>query len=349
MSTAFSLPVDFLCAPAPNIKISKVDFTQTKLPEYAPLYAVVLDDVFTASECAQLVAAVESRTGGTWEAAMVGREKQELMLDVRNCGRFIWDDRQLAEKILDRVKLSVPEIEVLANNSMVTGKGPMKRKEIWRMTRLNERMRFLKYGPMQYFMSHCDGAYETPDKSERSYFTLHLYLNESDPSGPYGKLVGGATGFHSMDMQREYKVHPKVGRVLIFQQRGLLHSGEEVLSVNGVLPGPLNDTPELARHWTKPAWTRKTLLPVLALMLVSFIYILHSFYAPLKQKTFPLSPTEVRPLTEHPVHRLAASADVEFADLKKRQSNSLAEAADNTRGDTKWRLRRTLTSGMPLR
>ena len=26
---------------------------------------------------------------------------------------------------------------------------------------------------------HCDGAYETPDGKERSYFTLHLYLNDA--------------------------------------------------------------------------------------------------------------------------------------------------------------------------
>lgn len=41
-------------------------------------------------------------------------------------------------------------------------------------------------------------------------------------------LVGGATTFHSTDKEHRLDVHPKVGRVLIFQQRGLLHSGDEV-------------------------------------------------------------------------------------------------------------------------
>ena len=41
-------------------------------------------------------------------------------------------------------------------------------------------------------------------------------------------LVGGATTFHSNDKRYRLDVHPKAGRVLIFQQKGLLHSGEEV-------------------------------------------------------------------------------------------------------------------------
>ena len=77
---------------------------------------------------------------------------------------------------------------------------------------------------------HCDGAYETPDRSEISFYTLHLYLNESDPDGPDGELRGGATTFHSGNLKQELRVEPKVGRVLIFQHRSLLHSGEELES-----------------------------------------------------------------------------------------------------------------------
>ena len=58
--------------------------------------------------------------------------------------------------------------------------------------------------------------------------TLHLYLNESDPAAPEGKLEGGATTFHSDDERRDYNVFPKIGRVLVFQHRGLLHSGADV-------------------------------------------------------------------------------------------------------------------------
>ena len=73
---------------------------------------------------------------------------------------------------------------------------------------------------------HIDGSYVTDDETERSYFTLHLYLNEDSPATP---LKGGATSFFSWNMEREYKVPPKTGRVLIFQHRDLMHAGEEVI------------------------------------------------------------------------------------------------------------------------
>lgn len=43
-------------------------------------------------------------------------------------------------------------------------------------------------------------------------------------------LRGGATTFHSRDMKERLDVDPKVGRVLIFQHRRLLHSGDDVVS-----------------------------------------------------------------------------------------------------------------------
>jgi len=73
---------------------------------------------------------------------------------------------------------------------------------------------------------HCDGRYETPSKLERSYFTVHLYLNDHENAGK--DLEGGATTFHANNMKAKIDVEPKIGRVLIFQQQHLLHSGEEV-------------------------------------------------------------------------------------------------------------------------
>ena len=71
---------------------------------------------------------------------------------------------------------------------------------------------------------HEDGAYQTPDGSERSFFTFHLYLNgdgeisDASPSGD-DQLKGGATTFHSYNMKQRYDVLPKTGRILIFQHR----------------------------------------------------------------------------------------------------------------------------------
>jgi hypothetical protein len=104
------------------------------------------------------------------------------------------------------------------------------------------------------FAEHCDGSYEVPGKNERSFITLHLYLNDSvqafnpppstvhfmhfpppvpntEPSSSQAEpLEGGATPFHSDDMKRRIDVDPKAGRVLLFQQEGLLHSGDYVTS-----------------------------------------------------------------------------------------------------------------------
>lgn len=78
--------------------------------------------------------------------------------------------------------------------------------------------------------AHCDGTYETPDGKERSYFTLHLYLNDAEDSRGQEPLKGGATTFHSFNMQKRVDVVPKYGRVLMFQHRFLLHSGDDVIS-----------------------------------------------------------------------------------------------------------------------
>lgn len=82
---------------------------------------------------------------------------------------------------------------------------------------------------MLTFQAHCDGTYETPDRKERSYFTLHLYLNDADDSRGQEPLEGGATTFHSYNMQKRFDVKPKYGRVLMFQHRFLLHSGDDVV------------------------------------------------------------------------------------------------------------------------
>jgi hypothetical protein len=102
-------------------------------------------------------------------------------------------------------------------------------------------------------LAHIDGAYETPDGKERSFYTLHLYLNDSaqaleqEKSAPSesapdsgGALLeaatkdedellrGGATVFHSRDKKRRLDVDPKAGWVLIFQHKNLIHSGDEI-------------------------------------------------------------------------------------------------------------------------
>ncbi|KAJ4366335.1 hypothetical protein N0V83_007971 [Neocucurbitaria cava] len=232
MASTYRLPEGFLEGPAPNLTRSDVDFVQGGIPEYEKQWAVVLDGVVTEEECDQLVAAAEATTNGKWERALIniGGGMQAMYEDTRKCGRIIWDDRDIMAKLWARIEVSVPEIHRLQNWPDVTGNGPAMRKETWKMTRLNERQRFLKYVGGEYFKAHCDGTYETPDRTERSYFTLHLYLNNADGKEGQEPLVGGATTFFSWSMQDRIDVVPKGGRVLLFQHRGLLHSGDDVVS-----------------------------------------------------------------------------------------------------------------------
>lgn len=147
------LPDGFLDGPAPSLTKSVIDFKNEGLPEYEKCWAVVLDGVLSEEECRQLVVAAEAATNGQWERAMVniGGGFQALYEDTRKCGRIILDNRELAAKVWARVEDAVPDIQRLENWASVTGLGPWKRKETWKMTRLNERMRFLKYVGGEYF------------------------------------------------------------------------------------------------------------------------------------------------------------------------------------------------------
>lgn len=155
-----TLPPDFLCGPIPKLSVTPIDFSQTALKAYAGRYAVIIDNAFSAAECAALVRMAEARAAGKWEPAMIEAGYGDQILDttVRSCGRIIWDDREMAEMIWARVKGAVPEIEVLKDWPDwidVTGKWACARKEVWKMTRLNERLRFLKYGAGEYFRRGC--------------------------------------------------------------------------------------------------------------------------------------------------------------------------------------------------
>ncbi|KAF2089993.1 hypothetical protein K490DRAFT_71683 [Saccharata proteae CBS 121410] len=240
------IPVDFLSGPGPGVTISRIDFSQTGLSDYAGHYAVVLDNVLTRSECQNLIALAEAQTepNGNWERAMinVGGGRQMLATEARNCGRIIWDSPEMVARIWRRIEGSVPELQRVEGKAWAhaLGNGPVQRGDGWQLTSLNERMRFLKYEGGEYFRPHCDGVYATPDGSQRSLFTLHLYLNGTEEDRP---LVGGATTFHSFrdrfmiqtaepdeyNKKGRWGVDPKAGRVLLFQHRNLLHSGDDVV------------------------------------------------------------------------------------------------------------------------
>jgi hypothetical protein len=143
-----TLPKDFLLGPAPKPVLRKIDFAKTPLAyEYEGLYAVMLDGIVSTEECEQLVAAAEKQS--PWERAMinVGGGEQELDEETRKCGRIMWDNQEILDRIWARVSPMLPELQKIDGWASVT----KSRNSKIEFTRLNERMRILKYGPGGYF------------------------------------------------------------------------------------------------------------------------------------------------------------------------------------------------------
>ncbi len=166
-------------------------------------FAIAIDDVFTEQECQDLIALSEA--DGNYKHALVnvGFGQQSYLPDVRNNDRWIHDDVSMAAGFFEKLKPFIPE---------TFGKMPV--------SCLNERLRFLRYDPKQYFMPHEDGEYTRDDNSETSRVTVQIYLNDEN-------LIGGETTF--IGPYKNTVVYPKTGRVLLFQH-DILHEGSPVRS-----------------------------------------------------------------------------------------------------------------------
>ncbi|KAL9012148.1 MAG: hypothetical protein Q9173_003061 [Seirophora scorigena] len=237
MDTPYQLPQNFLSHPGPEVQKQIVDFKASDLHEYQGYYACILDHVFSAEECAAMIRAVKAQTDGDWQQATInsGFSGQEVNTQSRLCGRIIWSNEELAAKIWTRCQAHVPEILEVKDAPHITGGTLLMKGWKFALIGLNESMRFLRYFDGNYFRRGSPAnPHETLDGSadggteegKISFFTLHLYLNEP---GEDSMLEGGATTFHALDWSgRKFDVVPKVGRVLLFQQKGLLHSGADV-------------------------------------------------------------------------------------------------------------------------
>ncbi|XP_052064513.1 uncharacterized protein LOC127704449 isoform X2 [Mytilus californianus] len=118
--------------------------------------AFALYNVLTQEECNKYIKVSEDIG---YEAAKVGKN-QIVLTDVRQSSRCLLDTFEETNKIWNRIK---PYIPATWQNRKVIG--------------LNERLRFLRYDPGEYFKPHYDGRYER-ETGEKSYFTIQVYLNE---------------------------------------------------------------------------------------------------------------------------------------------------------------------------
>ncbi|CAE6531580.1 unnamed protein product [Rhizoctonia solani] len=222
----------------PPVVVHRLDFVKLGLPEYEHKFAMVIDNLFTPEECARYLTKVESEK--VWEQAAVGGiNAQTVDTSYRNSSRILYDTEELAKEIFEKLKPYLKDIEYMDFSLLHRDPRKPSTNPPARWVSLNERLRFLKYGPGQFFHRHCDGTYSSQDGKHISYYTLQLYL-----SGSSDELEGGATRFWTMGrvdgpekrkarsgipIRKFVDVEPRVGRALIFEQRGLFHSGEKVM------------------------------------------------------------------------------------------------------------------------
>jgi len=233
-------------APPANCTARLLPLTQTVSHPHKPpeCFAILIENALTPAECRSLLEYATSRE--RWHQALVN---EQLATGVRNSERLILDSPPLAAMLLERVRPFLESEEAGVRVIRTRGKSKPGMRvwdgmrshwlgtNPWRLTRLNERLRYLKYGPGQYFRresppgpvtwltlaAHCDGSYLTNDGRERSLLTFHAYLGENSEEN-----VGGATRFFGNNDAVLADVEPVQGRVLIFQHQWLVHSGEEM-------------------------------------------------------------------------------------------------------------------------
>ncbi|KAI1332942.1 oxidoreductase domain-containing protein [Xylariaceae sp. FL0255] len=243
-SNDVAIPDDYLRADpadAKPITHTAIDFENSVLPEYKGLYAVVLDNVLSPSECAQLIQLAEDSVmdedkedGSSWRPALVnvGAGYEVEIPNYRKSERIIWDHQDIVDRLWARLS-AVPDIrDSLTTLPKSANPGSIDENDAQDFYCINKRLRFLKYTSGEFFKPHCDGPYGEENAEGnwvQTYLTVHLYLNDSQQEvGPSSDLVGGATSFLSRDETRKIDVDPKAGRVLIFQHSRLFHSGAEV-------------------------------------------------------------------------------------------------------------------------
>lgn len=192
------------CQPLPSDASVPVE-----LPVSAKQFAVTVDGLVSDSESAALIAA--TREVG-YESALINVGGNVQMRDdsVRKSGRCIIDTPAFAAALWARLKPFLP-----ASHHALGGE--------WQPTGLNERMRFLRYEPGDYFRPHTDGSFARKvgdRKGERSFLTLMVYLDSPE--------LGGETNF--LDPQKsgaKASVQPHAGLGLVFEHE-LLHEGAEL-------------------------------------------------------------------------------------------------------------------------
>jgi hypothetical protein len=163
----------------------------------------LLHDFLSPEDCDALIARTEAV--GFDLATVNGALGPVVHTSLRNNTRVILDDVELARRMWDKVSDLMPRKGAMAPYG------------------LNERFRFYRYEPGQFFDWHFDGPFER-DFADFSQLTFMIYLNDD--------CVGGSTDFHFGGVMRDetqLKVQPIRGTALVFTHK-ILHRGSELVA-----------------------------------------------------------------------------------------------------------------------
>jgi hypothetical protein len=133
---------------------------------------VVLDSLFSETELSAFLA--EAEASSPWEVAQVNAGTYAYTdTSYRNSERIIYDSFELSEKIFEKIRPHLKDIEEIEQTTYINNQKAVQK---WRMVRLNERLRFLRYSKGGFFrgqsrplycvptsilicVGHCDGIY----------------------------------------------------------------------------------------------------------------------------------------------------------------------------------------------
>ncbi|KAI1338306.1 hypothetical protein F5Y15DRAFT_416952 [Xylariaceae sp. FL0016] len=199
------------------IQVTRIDFSNTPLSQdYSDHFALVIDNLLTPAECS----ALQAFAGNEWQALSKGES-------FRECQRILTFDPEWPSALYDRIAAHLPE------EAKVLRKGDKLAETIVGAPQLKASMGARK-------------TVRSGNSDEKSFLTCQLYLNDAPGNKDAEPSGGGETRFWASQVGKRRKVQeddntakssnagayldikPKLGRALVFQQRMLWHSGQEI-------------------------------------------------------------------------------------------------------------------------
>lgn len=159
---------------------------------------IIRRSFFPRDLCDELIAFAEHR--GFGEAPINVPGGPQRVEEIRNNRRVIVDDEHWAAELSEQLFGVLPTVGD------------------WRYSGVNERFRFYRYEPGEYFRWHSDGSF-VRSETERSFWTLMVYLNDG--------FEGGQTRFEGSG--DDICVTPERGMLCMFRHE-LIHQGDVVRS-----------------------------------------------------------------------------------------------------------------------